>query len=229
MNKFPLYELRAVDKDFVGPGEQVSVLRQLNLSIQAGESIAIVGSSGSGKSTLLHLLGTLESPSAGEIFFEGQNLTKLDEAGKAAFRNRELGFVFQFHHLLPEFSALENVAMPGIISGMKRHDALEHAREVLAQVGLEAGHNRRVSTLSGGERQRAAIARALFLKPKVLLADEPTGSLDEQNGDRIGDLLIELNCDLGMTVVVVTHNDVLARKMNRRLELRSGELYEQAD
>jgi lipoprotein-releasing system ATP-binding protein len=229
MNNFPLYELRGVGKEFSGSGERVSVLRGVDLSIQSGESLAIVGASGSGKSTLLQLLGTLDTPSAGEIFFLGKDLKRLGGRDRAALRNREVGFVFQFHHLLPEFTTLENVAMPGIISGMARAEALESARQALALSGLTGRESHRVTTLSGGERQRAAIARAILLRPKVLLADEPTGSLDETNGENVGSLLLDLNVELGMTLVVVTHNHDLAGKMERRLELRSGELYEQAD
>ncbi|NJB68872.1 lipoprotein-releasing system ATP-binding protein [Desulfobaculum xiamenense] len=229
MNNFPLYELRAVGKEFAGPGEQVVVLRNIDMRVEEGETLAIIGASGSGKSTLLHILGTLETPSSGEVHFRGKDLVRLNGRERAGFRNREIGFVFQFHHLLPEFSALENVAMPGIISGMSRAEAFARAEEALALTGLSGRSSHRVTTLSGGERQRAAIARAILLRPKVLLADEPTGSLDERNGEKIGSLLFDLNHELGMTLVVVTHNHDLALKMNRRLELRSGELYEQVD
>lgn len=229
MNNFPLYELRAIGKEFAGPVEKVAVLRNVDLCVNAGETLAIVGASGSGKSTLLQILGTLDSPSTGEIFFNGRNLGELNAKARAGLRNQDVGFVFQFHHLLPEFTALENVAMPGIIAGMGRSRAIALAEDALRLTGLSDRATHRVTTLSGGERQRAAIARAILLRPKVLLADEPTGSLDETNGERVGALLLDLNRELGMTLVVVTHNHDLAGKMERRLELRSGELYEQID
>jgi lipoprotein-releasing system ATP-binding protein len=227
MNKEPLYFLNKVGKDFAGPGERLTVLDGIDLSIMPGESIAILGASGSGKTTLLHLLGTLDSPTSGEIFFSGQNLGSLDNRRRAALRNREIGFVFQFHHLLSEFTTLENVAMPGLIAGKSKEESLELAREALGMVGLGARMSFPVTTLSGGERQRAAIARAILLRPKALLADEPTGNLDEKTGRMIGELLVSLNRDLGMTFVVVTHNIELANVMGRRLELRLGVLYAQ--
>ncbi|MDP2846962.1 MAG: ABC transporter ATP-binding protein [Humidesulfovibrio sp.] len=227
MNKEPLYFLNKVGKDFAGPGERLTVLDGIDLSIMPGESIAILGASGSGKTTLLHLLGTLDSPTSGEIFFFGQNLGSLDNRRRAALRNREIGFVFQFHHLLSEFTTLENVAMPGLIAGKSKEESLELAREALGMVGLGARMSFPVTTLSGGERQRAAIARAILLRPKALLADEPTGNLDEKTGRMIGELLVSLNRDLGMTFVVVTHNIELANVMGRRLELRLGVLYAQ--
>lgn len=220
-----IFELLGVAKDFEGPGETVHVLRQIDLCVEMGESLAILGASGSGKTTLLHLLGTLDTPSRGTVLFEGRDLAKMAPAKRAAFRNRELGFVFQQHHLLPEFSALENVAMPGLIAGLSWGESLERAVAALEVVGLSARADFSVNTLSGGERQRAAIARAIIMAPKVLLADEPTGSLDEATGRRVGDMLLHLNRELGMTLVVVTHNLELAHKMDRQLELHSGELY----
>lgn len=227
MSKEPLYFLNKVGKEFAGPAERLTVLDGIDLSIMPGESIAITGASGSGKTTLLHLLGTLDSPTSGEIFFSGQNLGSLDNRRRAALRNRDIGFVFQFHHLLSEFTTLENVAMPGLIAGKSREESLELAREALGMVGLGARMGFPVTTLSGGERQRAAIARAILLRPKALLADEPTGNLDEKTGRMIGELLVSLNRDLGMTFVVVTHNIELANVMGRRLELRLGVLYAQ--
>jgi len=227
MNKEPLYFLNKVGKEFAGPGERLTVLDGIDLTIMPGESIAILGASGSGKTTLLHLLGTLDAPTSGEIFFSGQALGSLDDRRRAALRNRDIGFVFQFHHLLSEFTTLENVAMPGLIAGKSKEESLELAREALELVGLGARMSFPVTTLSGGERQRAAIARAILLRPKALLADEPTGNLDEKTGRMIGELLVSLNRDLGMTFVVVTHNIELANVMGRRLELRLGVLYAQ--
>jgi len=227
MSKEPLYFLNKVGKEFAGPAERLTVLDGIDLSIMPGESIAILGASGSGKTTLLHLLGTLDSPTSGEIFFSGQALGSLDNRRRAALRNRDIGFVFQFHHLLSEFTTLENVAMPGLIAGKSREESQELAREALEMVGLGARMGFPVTTLSGGERQRAAIARAILLRPKALLADEPTGNLDEKTGRMIGELLVSLNRDLGMTFVVVTHNIELAGVMGRRLELRLGVLYAQ--
>ncbi len=227
MNKEPLYFLNKVGKEFAGPGERLTVLDGIDLTIMPGESIAILGASGSGKTTLLHLLGTLDAPTSGEIFFSGQALGSLDNRRRAALRNRDIGFVFQFHHLLSEFTTLENVAMPGLIAGKSKEESLELAREALGLVGLGARMSFPVTTLSGGERQRAAIARAILLRPKALLADEPTGNLDEKTGRMIGELLVSLNRDLGMTFVVVTHNIELANVMGRRLELRLGVLYAQ--
>lgn len=222
------YLARAVEKTVSGPAGALTILRNVNVRIRAGESLAIVGASGSGKSTLLHILGALDGPSAGSVLFEGRDLASLSPAQAAAFRNRELGFVFQFHHLLPEFTTLENVAMQAIIGGMARPRALRLAEAALERVGLAERRDHSVTTLSGGERQRAAIARATLLEPKVLLADEPTGNLDGNTGERVVQLLLELNRSLGMTLVVVTHNRDLAARMGRSLELRSGELYEQS-
>ncbi|MDR2489593.1 MAG: ABC transporter ATP-binding protein [Desulfovibrio sp.] len=223
----PLYALRGLSKHYPGPGEQVNILREISLDIEEGESVAIMGASGSGKSTLLHILGTLASPSAGEVRFCGNDLGTLTSTAKAVLRNKEIGFVFQFHHLLPEFSAVENVAMPALIAGESRQEARTRAGDVLAQVGLEERADFNVTLLSGGERQRAAIARAIVQKPRLLLADEPTGNLDEKNGYQIADLLMELNAGHRMSMVVVTHNPGLAARMSRCFELKSGALYEQ--
>ncbi len=227
-SNFPLYELRGVGKEFAGPAEKLAILRDVNLVVEEGDSIAVLGASGAGKSTLLHLLGSLDTATSGTIRFRGRDLGALGEREKMRVRNREMGFVFQFHHLLPEFSTLENVAMPGFIGGLSRRVALDKAREALELTGLAGRSEHRVTTLSGGERQRAAIARAILLRPKVLLADEPSGNLDEHTGKRIHALLTNLNRELGTTLVVVTHNHQLASLMSRRLELHSGELYEQA-
>jgi len=225
MSREPLYRLVAVNKEFEGPSEVVRILKDVDMTIEQGESLAVLGASGSGKTTLLHMLGTLDTASAGNIYLNGVDLNTLGDRKKAELRNRDIGFVFQFHHLLPEFSTLENVAMPAFIAGKGRTEGIRLAKEALDMVGLAHRLEHKVTTLSGGERQRAAIARAILLRPKVLLADEPTGNLDEENGSMIGELLVSLNNELGMTFVVVTHNPDLAGMMHRRVELRSGELY----
>lgn len=222
----PICKFENVVKIYEGPEEKLEIFHDLSFSINRGESLAIVGASGSGKSTLLHLLGALDKPTAGKIYFDGQELAAMSPSEQAAFRNRSLGFVFQFHHLLPEFTALENVAMPGLIAGMGKEKILPRAKELLERVGLADRMESRPSTLSGGERQRAAIARALVLKPALILADEPTGNLDEHTGKQVGQLLLELNAEYGMTLVIVTHNQELASNMDRALELKAGVLYE---
>lgn len=211
----------------VFPGEEkLEIFKNLNLRVARGEALAIVGASGSGKSTLLHLMGALDKPTNGRVLFEGRDLATLSPIEQARFRNRKLGFVFQFHHLLPEFTTLENVAMPGFIAGENKKACLEKARELIAKVGLEERVDAKPATLSGGERQRAAIARALLMNPGMVLADEPTGNLDENTGEQVGELLLNLNREFGMTFVIVTHNRELAAGMDRALELRAGELYE---
>ncbi len=221
-----VYSLRGVGKSYEQGMETVEVLRSVDMTVRPGDSVAIVGASGSGKSTLLQLMGTLDTPSAGAILFQGRNISALGWQERAAIRNKNIGFVFQFHHLLPEFSARENAAMPGIIGGMSRSLALKKADGALARVGLAHRLHHRVTTLSGGERQRAAIARAILLEPQVILADEPTGNLDDRTGREINDLLLNLNQDRNVTLIIVTHNAELSRCMGRTLELRSGELYE---
>lgn len=220
----PLYQLENVAKSF-DDGE-LEIFAGVNLLIAAGESVAIVGASGSGKSTLLHIMGALDQPTSGRTLFEGEDLAAMGVEAKARFRNRSLGFVFQFHHLLPEFSALENVALPGLIAGKDMSAMLPRARELMERVGLAERMDSRPATLSGGERQRTAIARALVMQPRVILADEPTGNLDGRSGEQVERLLLELNQELGMAMVVVTHNRDLARSMDRVLELKGGMLYE---
>lgn len=222
-----LYRVEHAEKRVQSPAGELAILRDVSFSVRRGEALAIVGSSGSGKSTLLHILGTLDRATSGTVCFEGRDLSALSEAEAAHFRNKELGFVFQFHHLLPEFTTVENVAMQAIIGGMPRAKALSLAAESLERVGLAHRRDHHVTTLSGGERQRAAIARATLLCPKVLLADEPTGNLDEKTGSLVVDVLRELNRDMGMTLIIVTHNQELAASLDRSLELRSGELYAQ--
>ncbi len=220
-----IYEFRDVAKRFSGP-EHLEIFKNISFAVEEGESLAIVGTSGSGKSTLLHLMGALDTPTDGAVLFEGRDLASLTPDETAHFRNTALGFVFQFHHLLPEFSAEENVAMPALISGARLKDVLPEARDMLERVGLAHRMGSKVSTLSGGERQRVAIARAVLRRPRVLLADEPTGNLDESTGAQVGELMARLNADLGMTLVVVTHNQELAASLGRALELRAGTLYE---
>lgn len=222
-----LYRVEHAEKKVESPAGELTILRDVSFDVRPGEALAIVGSSGSGKSTLLHILGTLDRATSGKVFFDGQDLSLLDEAQAAHFRNKELGFVFQFHHLLPEFTTVENVAMQAVIAGMPRNKALKLAEESLERVGLAHRRDHHVTTLSGGERQRAAIARATLLCPKVLLADEPTGNLDEKTGARVVEVLRDLNRDMGMTLIIVTHNQELAASLDRSLELRSGELYAQ--
>ena len=223
-----LYKFSDVGKKFSGPGENLEIFKNINLIVEEGEALAIVGASGSGKSTLLHLMGALDTPSTGIVAFDGRDMALMSPDQKAAFRNKTLGFVFQFHHLLPEFSALENVAMPAVIGGARRAAVLPEARAMLERVGLADRADSKRATLSGVERQRVAIARAVLLRPRVLLADEPTGNLDEITGAQVGDMLNELNREPGMTLVVVTHNLDLAARMDRGLELRAGALYEKS-
>ena len=217
-----LYEFEHVRRTFEGPAEDIEIFSDLSFSVHEGESLAIVGASGSGKSTLLHLMGALDTPTEGKIFFDGSDMARMDEGEKAHSRNKTLGFIYQFHHLLPEFNAEENVAIPALISGDDLADVLPKAEEVLERVGLGDRLKAKVSTLSGGERQRVAIARAVLQKPRVLLADEPTGNLDAHTGNQIEDLLLALNKELGTTLVVVTHNLKMAARLDRCLELRSG-------
>jgi lipoprotein-releasing system ATP-binding protein len=209
-------------KTFISNGNRVEVLKGLDLDVYAGETLAVVGASGVGKSTLLHILGTLERPTQGSVIWEGEEVFALDDRRLAAFRNRKIGFVFQFHYLLPEFDALENVMMPALIARIPKPQAREEAEAILVRVGLEHRLRHRVSTLSGGEQQRVAVARALVLKPEVLLADEPTGNLDPHSGSQVQELLLDLNREQGLTSVIVTHNLDLAQALTRQITLVDG-------
>ena len=215
-------EIRGLSKTFRHNGNQVEVLTGVDLDIRQGETLAVVGASGVGKSTLLHILGTLERPSAGKVNWEGEDVFSLDDRSLAAFRNRKVGFVFQFHHLLAEFNALENVMMPALIARFPQPVARERAEAILVRVGLQERLTHRVSTLSGGEQQRVAVARALVLEPEVLLADEPTGNLDPKSGGRVQELILELNRERGLTSVIVTHNLEMARILDRQITLKDG-------
>jgi lipoprotein-releasing system ATP-binding protein len=222
-----LLEARGLVKDFIDAGREVHVLRGLDITARAGEEIAIVGQSGTGKSTLLHVLGSLEVPTAGKVFFEGQDLFALDERALAEFRNLKLGFVFQFHYLLADFDAVENVMMPALISRMPDHEARKRAAEILELVGLGEKLHRRPAELSGGEQQRVAVARAVVLRPRLVLADEPTGNLDPQTAEEVHDLFHLLNRELEVTLVIATHNERLMRSMGRALRLREGRLHDE--
>lgn len=222
-------EISGLHKSFDFEGRTINVLQGIDLRIEPGEMVAVVGASGAGKSTFLHVLGTLDVPSRGRIAIDGCDITLLSSAELAAFRNRTIGFVFQFHHLLPDFTALENAAMPAMISGLSESVAKARARELLAGVGLSERLQHRPGELSGGEQQRVALARALVMQPKLLLADEPTGNLDRRTGAEIHELLVRLNRERGMTLLVVTHNDDLAQRLQRQLRMTKGQLVEGDD
>ncbi len=220
----PALEVRNLFKSYFLHGKRIDVLRGVSMDVEAGELVSLIGASGSGKSTFLHVIGMLDAPAAGEIRFDGRDLFEMSDPAVADFRNRTIGFVFQSHYLLPEFTALENVAMPALIQRWERGSALRRARELLLRVGLEKRIDHRPGELSGGEAQRVALARALVLEPALLLADEPTGNLDPVTGEGIHQLLREVNRELGITAIVVTHNEALAQSMPRRLRLIDGEV-----
>lgn len=219
-----LLEIRGLCKTYtIGPN-RVEVLKGIDLDLQAGTTTALVGASGAGKSTLMHLLGALDRPTSGSVFFHGEDVFKKNDGQLAAFRNRSIGFVFQFHHLLPEFTALENVMMPALIARVPRDKATRDAQTLLNDVGLGQRMQHRPGELSGGEQQRVAIARALALEPELLLADEPTGNLDMKTSDGIHAMLTELQIKKGLTLVVVTHNERLAAAMGTTVRLVDGKL-----
>ena len=217
-----LFEAREIVKTYDEGVTPIEVLKGINLAVEAGVMTAIVGASGSGKSTLLKILGTLEGATAGEMFFKGESLNRKTDAQLALFRNQSLGFIFQFHHLLPEFSALENVMMPGLIAGKSRKEMAGPARELLALVELDHRTGHRVNELSGGEQQRTALARALIMQPALLLADEPTGNLDSRAGNLVFNLLHRLCRERSLAALLVTHNMELAGRMDTCLTLKDG-------
>jgi lipoprotein-releasing system ATP-binding protein len=218
--------VQKLTKTFEHAGRQLRVLQGIDFELRPGEVASVVGASGAGKSTLLHLLGTIDVPTSGVIRFDGVDITRMTAGQLAQFRNRQIGFVFQFHHLLPEFTAIENAMMPGLIMRLPRTDCLERARVLMERLGLGGRLEHRPGELSGGEQQRVALARALMLRPRLLLADEPTGNLDTHTGREIHDLLLSLNRELGMTLLIVTHNPELAAQTGRRLRMADGLLLE---
>jgi len=225
MNDAPLLQAADLCKSYPSGHETITILDKANLTVQPGEMTAIVGASGSGKTTLLQILGTLDAPDSGQLLFRGLDLTSKSELNLAEHRNRNVGFIFQFHHLLPEFSALENVMMPGLIHGRPLSELRDSARGLLERVGLGERLEHRSGELSGGEQQRVALARALVMNPALLLADEPTGNLDAASGTRVFELLQDLSSTLNLAVVMVTHNMNLARAMDRCLTLADGRLH----
>jgi len=221
-----LLDIKNLSKHFVHREEKIEVLKDLNLEVAQGEMCAVVGASGVGKSTFLNVVGTLDSPSAGTILFGGEDITHFSPKKLAAFRNRTIGFVFQFHYLLPEFTALENVMMPGMIKSMNRTQLEADAKTILDEVGLSHRLTHKPGELSGGEQQRVALARALVLRPSLLLADEPTGNLDHETSEGIHELFSEMNKRYNTTMLLVTHNSFLADRMPRRLKLADGRVHD---
>lgn len=217
-----LIQVQKLFKSYGNGTKRVEVLKGVDLTFSQSEKAAIVGASGVGKTTLLHVLGTLDRPTSGKVLYEGKDIYTLNAKSLALFRNREIGFVFQFHHLLPEFNALENTMMPCLIQGIPKEESVSRAEAILTLVGLKERLSHKPGELSGGEQQRVAVARALVLEPKVLLADEPTGNLDTKTGESVFDLLQELNQIRGVTLIVVTHNLRLAEKLSRQIQLIDG-------
>ena len=221
-----MIEIHNLTKTFIKDGNRIEVLRGIDCAIAKGESVAILGASGTGKTTLLQILGTLDHPSSGRVLFDEADIFAWDQVRRAEFRNRRIGFVFQFHHLLPEFTALENTIMPALIQGMPREDACRRGEIVLTEVGLGGRLTHKPGELSGGEQQRVAIARAVMMKPDVILADEPTGNLDTETGGKIQGLLLDLGKAQDTTLIVVTHNKILADGMSRTINLKDGKIHE---
>jgi lipoprotein-releasing system ATP-binding protein len=224
----PLIVVENLFKFFGHGSKRVEVLKGISLTFCPGEAVAIYGSSGVGKSTLMHILGTLDRPTTGRVIYRGQDIFKMQAKALATFRNREVGFIFQFYHLLPEFNALENTMMPALIRGMLKREAARKAEEILVEVGLRDRITHKPGELSGGEQQRVAVARSLILQPTVLLADEPTGNLDTKTGQAVHDLLMRLNTEKRVTLVVVTHNHEIASRMPRRIQMVDGKIYEES-
>jgi lipoprotein-releasing system ATP-binding protein len=220
----PLFAVQGLSKSYGMNHKQVEALKDITFTVSHGELLSIVGASGAGKSTLLHILGALDHPTAGTIRYRGDDLFSLSEIQLAEFRNHKIGFIFQFHYLLPEFTALENTMMPALIRGYKKDAAREAAENILTTVGLQDRMSHKQGELSGGEQQRVAVARALLLQPELILADEPTGNLDSRTGEAIFDLLVSLNQQLNITVLIVTHNESIASRAPRRITLLDGRI-----
>ena len=224
ISRSPMLTFDEVSKSFVHLGDTIEVLKGIDLELYPGDSLAVTGASGVGKSTLLNIMGSLDPPTAGTVKFNGLDIYEMDQKRLSRLRNREIGFVFQFHHLLPELNALENAMMPALIARHSRKKAMRMAEDVLCNVGLERRLTHRSGELSGGEQQRVAIARALIMKPRLILADEPTGNLDWATGEEIAELLFRLNREAGVAMVIATHNRKLAEKMSKKMELIDGRI-----
>ncbi len=220
-----MIQLNNLSKTFIKDGNRIEVLKSLDFTITRGESLAILGVSGAGKSTLIHILGTLDHPTSGNVLFNDIDVFQWDKKKLAEFRNKMIGFVFQFHNLMPEFNSLENTMMPALIHGLPYRKARERAAVILHEVGLGDRLTHKPGELSGGEQQRVAVARALVMEPEIILADEPTGNLDSETGKKIEDILLDLNRTKRITLVVVTHNRTLADKMSKNIGLRDGKIY----
>lgn len=220
----PLIELKDISKSFGKGDARVEVLNNIDLSLEAGDMVAMLGASGAGKSTMLHIMGGLDRPTSGKVFYKGDDIYSMGNGQLSTFRNRELGFVFQSHHLLPEFTALENVMMPSMIAGRNRAEAREKSLSILDKVGLSHRWHHKSGELSGGEQQRVAVARSLVMNPAIILADEPTGNLDSRTGDEVFELMMELNRNMGITLVMVTHNERLAARLGRKIVVKDGRL-----
>jgi lipoprotein-releasing system ATP-binding protein len=218
-------EINNLTKNFQKDGRKIEVLKSVNLVVSAGESIAVLGVSGAGKTTLIHIIGTLDHPTYGSVLFDGIDPFNWEEKKIAHFRNKRIGFIFQFFNLLPEFDSLENTMMPALVYGMSRREAKERAEIILNEVGIGDRMNHKPGELSGGEQQRVAVARALIMEPDIILADEPTGNLDRSTGKKIEDILVELNQTKKVSLIVVTHNKSLADRMSRSIGLGDGNIY----